>query len=85
MPNSIDERVVQMTFDNKQFEQGVSTSLKTLDDLKKALNFDEVENSLKNIEEAFNGNKEIYRVGTLILHLDENGNYNIVDGQQRII
>jgi len=55
MPNSIDERVVQMTFDNKQFEQGVSTSLKTLDDLKKALNFDEVENSLKNIEEAFNG------------------------------
>ena len=40
---------------------------------------------LDDIEEAFNGNKEIYRVGTLILHLDENGNYNIVDGQQRII
>lgn len=53
MPN-IDERVVQMTFDNKQFEAGVSESLKTLDDLKKALNFDEVEGSLKNIENAFN-------------------------------
>lgn len=53
MPN-IDERVVQMTFDNKQFESGVSESLKTLDDLKKALNFDEVEGSLKNIESAFN-------------------------------
>ncbi len=53
MPN-IDERVVQMTFDNKQFESGVSESLKTLDDLKKALNFDGVEGSLKNIENAFN-------------------------------
>lgn len=54
MPANIEERVVQMTFDNKQFEQGVSTSLKTIDDLKKALNFDEVEGSLKNIEKAFN-------------------------------
>ena len=53
MPN-IDERVVQMKFDNKQFESGVSESLKTLEDLKKALNFDEVEGSLKNIENAFN-------------------------------
>ena len=37
------------------------------------------------IEEALNGNKEIYRVGTLILHKDEHGRYNIVDGQQRTI
>ena len=36
MPN-IDERVVQMTFDNKQFEKNVSQSIKSLDDLKKAL------------------------------------------------
>jgi len=54
MPNNIDEHVVKMSFDNKQFESGVSQSLKTLDDLKKALNFDEVEGSLKNIENAFN-------------------------------
>lgn len=54
MPN-VDERVIQMTFDNRQFESGVSQSLKTLDDLKKALNFDEVKGSLKNIENAFNG------------------------------
>ena len=40
---------------------------------------------LDDIEEAKNTNKEVYRVGTLILHLDEHGNYNIVDGQQRII
>lgn len=32
---------------------------------------------------AKNENKEIYRVGTLILHKDEKG-FNIVDGQQRV-
>lgn len=41
---------------------------------------------LDDIEEAKNENKEIYRVGTLILHYDKNANtYNIVDGQQRTI
>ena len=45
------------------------------------------------IEEAFKSNKEIYRVGTLILHEEKIKNdsnqsgfvYNIVDGQQRTI
>lgn len=44
---------------------------------------------LDDITEAKNDNKEVYRVGTLILHkdLDNKGQerYNIVDGQQRII
>ena len=40
---------------------------------------------LDDIMEAKNANKETYRVGTLILHLDDDDNYNIVDGQQRII
>lgn len=40
---------------------------------------------LDDIKEAMNANKEVYRVGTLILHHDEDGNYNIVDGQQRTI
>ena len=39
---------------------------------------------LDDIEEAMHSNKEIYRIGTLILHHDNN-KYNIVDGQQRII
>ena len=39
---------------------------------------------LDDIIEAKNGNKEVYRVGTLILQNDE-GKYNIVDGQQRTI
>lgn len=40
---------------------------------------------LDDIIEAKNDNKEVYRVGTLILHHDtKNDNYNIVDGQQRV-
>ncbi len=34
---TIDERIVQMEFDNKQFEQGLGTSLKSLDTLDAAL------------------------------------------------
>lgn len=43
---------------------------------------------LDDIIEARNNNKEVYRVGTLILHRDktkEREVYNIVDGQQRVI
>ncbi len=44
---------------------------------------------LDDILEARNSNKEVYRVGTLILHKTINNNgedvYNIVDGQQRTI
>ncbi len=44
---------------------------------------------LDDVIEAQNGNKEVYRVGTLILHkeTDDKGQlrYNIVDGQQRTI
>lgn len=39
---------------------------------------------LDDIEEAMNSNKEVYRVGTLILH-EKDGQYDIVDGQQRTI
>ena len=42
---------------------------------------------LDDIIEAINENKEVYRVGTLILHNknNENKDYDIVDGQQRVI
>ena len=39
---------------------------------------------LDDIVEARNENKEVYRVGTLILH-SNGGKYDIVDGLQRII
>ena len=34
MSTTIDTRVVEMRFDNKQFESGVSTTMSTLDKLK---------------------------------------------------
>lgn len=41
---------------------------------------------LDDIEEAMKSNKEVYRVGTLILHYEEkDGTYSIVDGQQRTV
>lgn len=40
---------------------------------------------LDDIEDAMNDNKEVYRVGTLILHHDKDNCYYIVDGQQRTI
>ena len=33
MSRTVDERVVEMRFDNKQFESGVQTSLSTLEKL----------------------------------------------------
>ena len=38
MSNVVDQRVVEMRFDNKQFESGVSTTMSTLDKLKQKLN-----------------------------------------------
>ena len=35
MSSTIDERVVEMRFDNRQFESNVQTSLSTLDKLKR--------------------------------------------------
>jgi len=42
MSTNIDQRIVQMQFDNQQFERGVQTSLTSLNNLKKGLNFDGV-------------------------------------------
>ena len=39
MSKTIDERVVEMRFDNAQFERNVSTSMSTLDRLKQSLDF----------------------------------------------
>lgn len=51
MPN-IDERVVSMQFENKQFEEGAQQSIKTLDRLKKGLDLDASAKSLSNLGRA---------------------------------
>lgn len=54
MSQTIDHRVVEMKFDNKQFESGAATTMSTLDKLKKSLDFSKVGDSFKNINKAAN-------------------------------
>ena len=52
MSKQVDERVVEMRFDNAQFERNVSTSMSTLDKLKKSLNLDGAAKGLENVNVA---------------------------------
>lgn len=52
--SSIDQRIVQMQFDNAKFEQGAKTSMSTLEKLKSALNFDKSVQSLTKLQNAGN-------------------------------
>lgn len=49
MSKQVDERVVSMQFDNKNFEKNVSTTMSTLDKLKQKLRFDGASKGLENI------------------------------------
>ena len=48
--SSIDERVVELQFNNGQFEKGVSQSVGTLEKLKRSLNLEASANSLSSLE-----------------------------------
>lgn len=50
--SSIDQRVVEMRFDNQQFESGIKTSLSSLDKLKSGLNFDKATSALDDLSKA---------------------------------
>ncbi len=52
MSTTVDERVVEMRFDNRQFESNVQTSLSTLDKLKRSLNLDGAVKGLEGINAA---------------------------------
>ena len=52
MSKEIDEKVVQMRFDNSNFESNVQTSLGTIVRLKQSLNFANSSKSLENIGDA---------------------------------
>lgn len=54
MTTVIDERVVEMRFNNEDFEKNVAQSMNTLDKLKNSLNFDSA-NSLKELGSAAKG------------------------------
>lgn len=59
----IDEKVVSMKFDNKQFEANIQTSIRSLENLKKSLNFNGVEKGFDSISQAA-GRVDIGAVGS---------------------
>lgn len=54
MSQTIDHRVVEMKFDNKQFEAGAATTMTTLQKLKKSLDFSKIGDGFENINKASN-------------------------------
>ena len=54
MSKTVDERVVSMQFDNKNFETNVKTSLNTLDELKQSLKLTDAAKGLENVNAAAN-------------------------------
>lgn len=54
MSTSVDERVVQMKFDNKNFEKNVQESIYSLEKLKGSLDFDKSEKSVASLQKSFN-------------------------------
>ena len=55
MSTTIDQRVVEMRFDNAQFEQNISQSTESLEKLKQALNLDNAAKNFDTIERAAKG------------------------------
>ena len=60
MSTTIDQRVVEMQFDNSQFERNVSTSMSTLDKLKKSLN---LTGAAKGLEDVGTATKNVNMTG----------------------
>ena len=49
---AVDERVVEMRFDNHQFERGVQSTMGALDKLKQSLKLDGASKGLDNVNQA---------------------------------
>lgn len=64
---TVDERVVQMRFNNQQFESGVKTSMNTLEKLKYSLNFDGVS---RNISKSFSSLEQSISVNKIASNLE---------------
>ncbi len=70
MSSVIDERVVQMAFDNSRFEKNVSTSISTLDKLKSALKLDGASKGLEEIEKL-SGRFDMSGIGSAVDKISE--------------
>lgn len=55
MSETIDKKIVEMSFENDKFEKGVATSMGTLDKLKNSLKFDKTVDAFSGISNAVRG------------------------------
>ena len=55
MSNTVEDQVVAMHFDNKQFESGVAQSLGTIDKLKSAMSFSGAGKGIDDINRSVQG------------------------------
>ena len=86
MSTTVDNRVVEMQFDNKQFERNVQTSMSTLDKLKQSLNFTGVAKGFDNIDRAAKSvNFSALSSGVEAVGLKFNAMYTIADQALRNI
>lgn len=77
--SSVDERVVQMKFDNKQFESGVKTTLAALEALKKGLDFKatsaKFSTSLESLNKEAQNLKKTFNFKDALQSFTDLGNY----------
>ena len=52
MSKTIDQRIVEMRFDNAEFERNTKQTINSLEELKKGLNLEESTRSLTNLDRA---------------------------------
>ena len=86
MSTTIDQRIVEMRFDNKQFEQNVSTTMSSLDKLKQKLRLDGVSKGLEDVNAAAK-NVDMSMLGSNVekVGLKFSGLYTIADQALRNI
>lgn len=84
MSQTIENRIVEMQFENKQFESGVQESLSTLDKLKKSLNFDDSAKNLQNFSNSVTKNLDMNGIGSAVEKLKDRFSASGIAGMEVI-
>ena len=84
MSQTIDNRIVEMQFDNKQFESGVSESLSTLDKLKQALKFDDASKNLQDFGKNVGKNIDLSGISKSVEDLNSKFSLSGIAGMEAI-
>ena len=84
MSQTIDNRIVEMQFENKQFESGVQESLSTLDKLKNALKFDDASKNLQDFSKNINQNIDLSGISKSVDTLNDKFSTSGIVGMEAI-